>query len=325
MISVVIPLYNKAPHIERTLHSVVQQNIDDYEVIVVDDGSTDGGGNLVDGFKDTRIKLIRQENQGKCLARNTGIAAARADLVAFLDADDTWEPQFLETILHLRKKFPQAGAYATAYQILTRDGSTIRPEFNVLPVYLKEGLIENYFRAAISYPICSSAVAILKKVLVEIGGFPVGEFKGEDLDTWLRIALRYPIAWSKEYLASWYQNAVNRSDRFLWQSEPAVSRTARQALDSDLLPADQAEALREFAADNQLGAARECLISRKKEVALQMLHYARGTKAFTGKWWKYRLLAAIPGHPTPWLWELWTIKQALKSRLESYNKRPEKL
>ena len=235
--SVVIPLYNKAPHIKRAIQSALSQTVLPDEIIVIDDESTDGGGDIVKNMANTLIKLIRQKNRGEGGARNRGIGEATGDLIAFLDADDAWEPRFLETILCLAKKYHQAGAFATAYKCIAPDGSEQIPEFNVLPLGNEEGMIEKYFRVGLYYPVWSSASAVPKKVLQEIDGFPVGEFKGGDVDTWLKIALRYPIAWSSpNILAIYYQDATNRMSLTRWNKEPNVSRSARNALDSGLVP-----------------------------------------------------------------------------------------
>lgn len=103
-ISVVIPLFNKGPYIARTLDSVLKQTFQDFKVIVVDDGSTDDGAEIVRGFDDPRIQLIQQPNQGESVARNRGVDESLSDFVAFLDADDEWMPKHLETILKLIEK-----------------------------------------------------------------------------------------------------------------------------------------------------------------------------------------------------------------------------
>jgi len=113
-VSVVIPLYNKGPHIARALNSVLAQTFQDFEVIVVDDGSTDDGAEVVRGVDDPRIRLIQQENRGVSAARNRGIEAARAELIAFLDADDEWLAEHLETIIRLRRNALEVGIYATS-------------------------------------------------------------------------------------------------------------------------------------------------------------------------------------------------------------------
>jgi glycosyltransferase involved in cell wall biosynthesis len=196
-VSVVIPLYNKGPYIARALNSILAQTFQDFEVILVDDGSTDDGAAIVKGFDDPRILLIQQENQGVSAARNRGIVAARADLVAFLDADDEWLPEFLETILRLRGRFPEAGAYSTA--ISTAHNGTIKhSRYRSIPSPNWEGMITDYFRSLIlgDSVMRSSSVAIPRDVLQEMNGFVVGAKWGEDLDLWGRIALKYPIGFS---------------------------------------------------------------------------------------------------------------------------------
>src|ERR1700680_3290107 len=97
-VSVVVPLYNKARYIARSLDSIARQTFQDFEVLVIDDGSTDGGGAIAAATGDCRLRVVAQQNRGVGAARNRGITEGTGNLVAFLDADDTWEPAFLEAI-----------------------------------------------------------------------------------------------------------------------------------------------------------------------------------------------------------------------------------
>jgi glycosyltransferase involved in cell wall biosynthesis len=115
-VSVIIPLFNKAPYIERALQSVFAQTFRDFEIIVVDDGSTDGGAQIVERFDDSRIRLIKQENAGPGAARNRGLDEARGEYVAFLDADDEWLPEYLaESIRLIEESGPKAAAAVSGY------------------------------------------------------------------------------------------------------------------------------------------------------------------------------------------------------------------
>lgn len=105
-ISVIIPLFNKESYIKRAIRSVISQTHPANEIIVVDDGSTDNGPAIVSAIEDHRIKLLSEENAGVSSARNHGISHAKGDVVAFLDADDEWHPNFLEVIGRLIALFP---------------------------------------------------------------------------------------------------------------------------------------------------------------------------------------------------------------------------
>jgi len=311
MISTVIPLYNKAPHIKRTIDSVLAQTCPPDEIIVVDDGSTDGGGEVVSSIKDARIRLIRQKNRGDGAARNRGAASARGDLIAFLDADDTWKPRFLEVIQHLRQKYPQAGAYGTAFEIIQPDGSKRIPNFEVLERGQKDGIVFDYVKKGISsffggaHPMFSSSVAIHKNILEITGGFPEKAPYRNDLDMILRIALLFPVACSTEILVVWYQNAVNRHFNIVRaKSEPAISRTVRLARKSKRISQEMKQDLLEYGARFQLNAARDALVLGRRDSALQLLSYAQGTKLFAREWWQWRILAALPGQTAHYLWRL---------------------
>ena len=301
IISVVIPLFNKRNYIERALRSALAQNLRPDEIIVVDDGSTDGGGDLAESIgrtlDDIRIIVIHQQNNGVSIARNRGIAEAKGELIAFLDADDAWKPQFLEKIDQLKDNFPQAGAFATAYEVVMPNGKVQRKQFNILPHNSRQGLITNYARVAPDCPVGSSAVAIPKKVLKEVGGFAERERKGEDVDLWLRIALRYPIAWSCEYLSSYFLGISDRTmGRMFYEKEPKVSYTARQAIASGLVPPEQVKDLIEYAAHFQIHAAVDCLKMGNKSTSLELLSFSKGTLQHFRRWWEAYLIAHIPGN-----------------------------
>lgn len=212
-VSVVIPLYNKAPYIARAIDSVLAQTVQDFEIVVVDDGSTDNGGEIVASYKDPRIRLIRQENKGVSAARNRGIEEAQTDFLAFLDADDEWGSDHLEVLLRLRRNFPEAGAYATAYVHVHPNGKIIPAKIERIPPSPWEGLFPDYFLSA-SFgepPVCSSTVAIPRAVLHKVGFFKVGEKMGEDLDMWGRIGLCYPIAFSWQGVALYCKDSTKRA------------------------------------------------------------------------------------------------------------------
>jgi len=212
-VSVIIPLYNKGPHIERAMQSVLGQAIHNLELIVVDDGSTDDGAKIVQSYKDPRIRLIQQRNAGVSVARNRGVAESRADFIAFLDADDEWNPHFIGILFRLRNLFPEAGAYCTAYDIVRSNGDIWKTNKTGAPLPPWEGLLPDYFlSAAVNGPsICSSSVGMGKHTFNEFGGFLTDTWYGEDNDLWGRIALKYPIAFSWEVGAIYYENALNRA------------------------------------------------------------------------------------------------------------------
>ena len=123
MISVVIPLYNKAHQIANTLYSVLKQTFRNFEIVVVDDGSTDNSVQEVEKVNDIRIRIIHQKNAGVSAARNKGIEEARYNLIAFLDADDEWKPEYLETQYNLFLKYPQCNVYACGYEFCNSNGT----------------------------------------------------------------------------------------------------------------------------------------------------------------------------------------------------------
>ena len=193
-----MPLYNKENEVNRAVKSLFSQTVRDYELIVVNDGSTDKGPEIVRTINDPRIRIIDQENGGVSAARNRGIKEARAELIALLDADDEWHPDFLETIMRLRTNYPTCDVFATNY-IYRRNNNYFRQTIiRGFSNGFKEGILTNYFGVAAKSdpPLWTSAVAINKTAIISIGGFPVGVTSGEDLLIWAKLALKYKIAYS---------------------------------------------------------------------------------------------------------------------------------
>ena len=214
MITIIIPLYNKEASIATALRGVLAQSYQDFEVVVVDDGSTDGGAAVVEQFDDPRIRLIRQANGGVSAARNRGIAEARGEYVAFLDADDEWMPTFLEEIAALIAEYPECKARATNY-LFNSNGVKSPTLLRKIPFAGERGVMTNYFEvASCSHPpMWTSAVCIDRDLLREIGGFPIGIKSGEDLLTWARIAVRTQWAYSMKPLAQFNVEGYNMKDR----------------------------------------------------------------------------------------------------------------
>jgi len=192
--SVVVTLYNKEAEIQSALSSVLSQTVEDFEILVINDGSTDRSRAAVEAFADPRIRIIDQVNAGASAARNRGIAEASSGLVAFLDGDDEWFPSFLGTITRLLKSFPEAGAFAVNYVAMTRPSIPLSIPKRSVPPHPWEGVIPNYFHTRnVVHP---SSIVVRKEVFSVAGRFRVGLSLGEDLDMWFRIGARFPIAYS---------------------------------------------------------------------------------------------------------------------------------
>lgn len=200
MISVVIPLYNKEMQIAHTLQSVFNQTFQNFEIVVVDDGSTDDSVAVVEKFSDSCIRLVHQKNAGVAAARNRGIEEAKGDLIAFLDADDEWKAEYLATQYHLFQQYPDCNVFACNYEFRDMEGRVTPTIIRKLPFMGEDGILSNYFEvASCSHPpICSISIMVKKSAIQEIGGFPVGIRSGEDLLTWAKLAVNGQIAYSKK-------------------------------------------------------------------------------------------------------------------------------
>jgi glycosyltransferase involved in cell wall biosynthesis len=231
VISIVMPLYNKADQVLKTVASVTAQTLSDWELVVVDDGSNDSGPALVRALGDARIRVVSQANSGVSAARNRGIELASADLIAFLDADDLWSPQFLAAILALQADFPTARWFATGYEIRPASGAAFASRLRGPVINFSRGLLPDYFSVAIGSdpPVWSSATAVRREAIHAIGGFPVGISSGEDLLTWARLAVRYPLAYDARALAVFVVSGIERKPDPIDQVGKALAQLMRES------------------------------------------------------------------------------------------------
>lgn len=246
VISVVIPLYNKAPYIERAVRSVLNQTFQAFEIVVVNDGSSDDGTEIVRRMNDPRIRIIDQDNAGVSAARNRGVAEAKGELIAFLDADDLWKPDHLESAVSLLQKYPKIKWYGSPAQLRSPTGKIIkRRRSKAISVCFRDKQpIRNYFDVAgLGFLVNTDTMVIRRSVFDEIGGFDTNLVTGEDLDLWFRVALKYPsICYSKEPGAIYFQyenslrlstkeesrlflNCVKRHDRLAYEADRGVQKS----------------------------------------------------------------------------------------------------
>lgn len=204
--SVVIPLYNKEHYIVDTINSVLKQTFQDYELIVVNDGSKDNSYEVAKTVKSDKINLIHQENQGVSVARNTGVENSKGEYIAFLDADDCWYPNYLETINSLIDRFPESDIFVASYRIVMGNekyhfSAHLNDEAVLLPSYWVT------FKNAYD-TVWTSATVIRKEAIIKAGMFTPGEKIGQDLDLWARVARSNPlVAYSPEVCVDYNRDA----------------------------------------------------------------------------------------------------------------------
>lgn len=206
MFSIVVPLFNKELSISNTLNSVLNQTYGNFEIIVVNDGSTDKSVENVEALKDPRIRIINQINMGVSAARNRGIKEARFEWIAFLDADDLWMENHLQEIKGMMVQFPEDFVFATTFEY--SNGNRV----NVIPGTLPIDKIEDYFKDPI-HLIWTSIVVLNKKCFDVVGYFNEKLIRGEDKDLWSRLGRSFHIVKSKKITAVYKVDAENRSDK----------------------------------------------------------------------------------------------------------------
>jgi hypothetical protein len=216
-VTVVLPLYNKALYVRRALDSIAAQTFYDFEAIIVDDGSTDGGGEIAGQYADARMRVLCQENAGPGAARNRGIAEARGEFIAFLDADDEWRPEYLAHAVACFDRFDHEVATVTSGYLEYPSGVSREP------MWRKRGIQEGVHRVSAATPVellvsmlahmspCSTVVraAAIRKW----GGFFDRDHcvYGEDAFIWIKVLLNEAVAFHAQPLACFHTEASGLS------------------------------------------------------------------------------------------------------------------
>ena len=241
-ISVVIPLYNKAAEIERTLGSVLGQSVQPREIIVVDDGSTDASAEIVERMASPLVRLVRQPNGGVSAARNNAISLASGRWIALLDGDDRWSEDYLLTMARLIERYPDCGAYGSGFYV--DDGKKLV----VAGTPQTEGVVDFFEESMCRYVLIPSATILRRDLVVELGGFPVGMRMGEDQYLWTKIARVADVAFSPNPNVIYSRAASNRSASIF---RPEQSKFSLE----DLYDADASPISNEYVARVALGKA----------------------------------------------------------------------
>lgn len=222
-VSVVIPCYNAMRFLPQTIDSVLEQTCQDFEIIIVDDGSTDSVKQWASTIEDERIHFVAQENQGVATARNTGLGRARGDYIAFLDADDLWHPSKLEKQVVALSENPEVGLVYTWVLLIDEVGFPLEKVWKISDEgNVWERLVEGNIIA------CGSVPLVRKSCVETVGLFEQFSFGCEDWDYWLRIAARYPFKVIKEILVYYRE----RPGSFSRPQEKLLSERLREMEES---------------------------------------------------------------------------------------------
>lgn len=217
MFSVVIPLYNKELSITATVESVLKQDYTEFEVLIINDGSTDSSLIKVEALQDSRIRVLNQENQGVSAARNLGILNAKYEWIALLDGDDLWKKNHLSEIVKMMSVYPDSKVYATSFEYSDK---------RLLFKYKRETSIfkvDRYFNDSIRERILWTSIIVLnKKCFSTVGYFNVKLSRGEDLDLWDRVASHYMIVKSSEVTATYRVDSENRATGKIYPVDKSI-------------------------------------------------------------------------------------------------------
>lgn len=293
--SVVIPMFNAEPFIHRAIQSVLTQTFQDFEILLINDGSTDKSLEKVNEIIDPRIRVFSQENRGVSSARNRGIHESKGKFNAFLDADDEWLPNFLEVISELIMEFPECGLFATNYYFSDSEGSN--PAKVNYPDGWK-GVMPDYFKDLLTgFPINSSSVTIRNLLLIRVSGFPENMHFGEDQNTWMRLALIAKFAYFNNPLSIYHRESVSITDikRTISTAKPHQHAVfLYDLIKSCKIPTEYSQSITDLLAKYYYPEIRQSILNGDRMGGLNLLMRVRKTKYCRSRWIRFFCSCFLP-------------------------------
>lgn len=206
--SIVVPLYNKEISCRTTIQSILNQNYSEFELIIVNDGSTDNSLNVVKEFTDNRIRIINKQNGGVSSARNRGILEAKNEIVVFLDADDLWAKDTLTEFVYLIENFNEASVYLTNYRMSDCENRGSGRRYYIDNFYYYHASFMAKYSLSLMLNGC---IAVKKECFNLVGNFKEGITNGEDVDMWFRLAMNFKMAKSEKVTTVYRLNTENKN------------------------------------------------------------------------------------------------------------------
>jgi glycosyltransferase involved in cell wall biosynthesis len=257
-VSIVICLYNSGHYIEETIASVLAQDWTDFEVVIVDDGSTDGSADRVDRlYRDRRLRVVRRPHRGMTFARSEGFSLAQGKYVAFLDHDDVWDPFKLRRQMEIAAARPDMGLIFSDSMLIDESGRAIarmsdRYDYNCIE--LDTGAAHHELLARGCFIPLSTAL-VRRDVIVDVGGLNCDFVYAADYDLWLRVSKVSALAYLAEPLSAWRIHAAQSSQRQVDLAAAELARIWKSVIRDHSYPAP----LRALVADHLIGQQRLCL------------------------------------------------------------------
>lgn len=311
--SVIIPMYNKALFVETAIESVLRQSHPDFEIIVIDDGSQDHGASVVKAFFDKRVQLVQQSNGGVSRARNRGIELANGDLICFLDADDWYEADYLETIVSLATTHPAIDLFATGFRRASLKAGCTLPSQAVdsdRTIEVIDDLYDRWRRLGAFF--FTGSVAIRRPLLHSLNPcFPPGESLGEDQDLWFRLSEKSSMAYCNAQLVGYrvdVEGSLCATNEVLYLL-PVYERLELRALNRQLPSRLHNSALR-LVAETRISLARTNIKrGQRYEARTQLFKAWRGI--ISRRWWVSFVMFFLATPKMICRWEQWR-SQTLK-------------
>jgi glycosyltransferase involved in cell wall biosynthesis len=287
LISVIIPLFNKESYVVDSLMSVFSQSYENFEILVVNDGSTDSSLDKVKQFQDHRLAIIDKQNEGVSTARNIGVVRSSGELLAFLDADDFWFKDHLLHVVKALKKFPECGAVSNSF---CRKAIKLENNFDV-----RYSLVRDYINQAAlgKKTMWTSSSAMRRSIFEKAGGFPPNESHGEDLALWLQASLQAPVVFT-DYIGAFYRETGDGLTSKLVCYPDALTKSIDRILASQKCSAQERKSLERYRTRNALAQVITAYRHGNRQEAVRFLSVA---KIYRENFWRYLgllLLSYLP-------------------------------